>query len=262
MSIIRSLTRIAAVEALIGKTMASDRVFDSAVTPIDQRITKEKKPFITVTSDDESGPISGKAIFHGERMLDLVIEIAIGSKVEVSIEGEGNTTEVIEVPHTDPATELLLDIFEDQVLSALMGAEQWALSFRKLMPVFKNYSSRRGAQAESGIRFAARQLVISGDQLDRPTDGSANSHVVLSEILPMLDAVTRLSPCAKLIRQQLSGSASTDWDKLLKETGFTGNTPIAIGIALEDGVISGSPIETITVEDEDQGSDIVIVAES
>lgn len=261
MSLIRLLARITAVEALRNKTVAEDRVFDSAVTPIDQRMTEEKRPFLTVTTDDHASDISGKNLLHSEASADIVFEIAVGSKVKVAVEPGVDAAEYIDIPHTDPATELMLDVFEDQVLMALLSSEQWAEYFRKLMPSFTNFASRRGAQAENGLRFAARQIVLSGELLGRPERGAADTHVLMTSLLPALEADEALAPAAKLIRQQLSDTTATDWDKLLEVTGWAGNTPLAMGVALEDGVVQGDPVSEVTVQSTDKGEEYVITPE-
>ena len=56
MSIIALAIRMAATRALEteGATLAGARVFDSAITPLDEMVSAEPKPLIVVSTEDDS----------------------------------------------------------------------------------------------------------------------------------------------------------------------------------------------------------------
>ena len=61
MSIIALAIRMAATRALEteGATLAGARVFDSAITPLDEMVSAEPKPMIVVSTEDDSAEVGG-----------------------------------------------------------------------------------------------------------------------------------------------------------------------------------------------------------
>jgi len=199
MSLSRLAMRIAAARALRGATLEEARVHDSAIAPIDQTIAEERQPILIVTTDDHELEVTGRDLFHGNVSCDLVIEAAIAARVEVA--GEES---VITIPHTNEGMELALDLMEHQVMAALTRERSdWSRVWMKLVPRISRRLSRRGASVEKGVRFAARQIVLTCDLIEPPTDGA-----VIAEGTAWADLLSVMEEDADLIREP--GSTELD----------------------------------------------------
>lgn len=161
MSLAKLPLRIAAVRALRGATFAADAVFDSAIAPLSDTISKGAGlPLIVVYSDDAvadplarlaSNDLSG---FHPT--VTLTFHAAIATAITVTDAGQ-----TIELADSDAAYEALLDILEAQILAALQkGAGVWADLWRAFAISAGALHSRRGASARKGARFSAREIVL------------------------------------------------------------------------------------------------------
>lgn len=208
MSISRLMLRMATRKALMGRTWAEDRVFDSAITEIDQTVLASRRPLIVVTTDDEEGQVDGRDILGATRSLDLVIEVAVATFVRA--EGGGVT---IILPDTDEGLEVTVDLMCRQVIRALQSADGvWPDMWRSLVPAVASVSQRRGADAKNGIRFAARQIVITLSPLadplmlaDDPVEGN-----VFAEFLALADGDDELASASQAIRAALTNDVP-DW---------------------------------------------------
>jgi len=193
MSLARLAMRIAAARALRGATLAEARVYDSAIAPIDQTIAEERQPILIVITDDHEMEVTGRDLFHGNVACDLVIEAAIAARVEVG--GDGEPESVITIPHTDEGMELALDLMEHQVMAALIRERTpWSRVWMKLVPRLSRRLSRRGASVEKGVRFAARQIVLTCDLIEAPTDGAAVAEgTAWADLLGVMEGDRRLA---------------------------------------------------------------------
>ena len=81
MSLTRLVMRLAAARALKDRTLAGARVFDSAVDPIDQTIAAQRLPLLVLTTDEHELDVTGRDLGSGTHRCDLVIELAIASRV-------------------------------------------------------------------------------------------------------------------------------------------------------------------------------------
>ncbi|MEY4953496.1 MAG: hypothetical protein RL299_1920, partial [Pseudomonadota bacterium] len=109
MSLSRAILRLTAVRAIYGRTLAEDRVFNSDLNPLDQRISKEAKPLVVVYTDDDQNEPSGRGDV-GAGSVDLVIEIAIAGSVNVDGADENDQTVVVPIGETDAGMEFTLDL--------------------------------------------------------------------------------------------------------------------------------------------------------
>jgi len=90
MSLTRLVMRLTAARALRDRTLAGARVFDSAVDPIDQTIAETRQPLLVLTTDEHALDVTARDLSSGTHRCDLVIEIAIASRVEVpASDGDG-----------------------------------------------------------------------------------------------------------------------------------------------------------------------------
>jgi hypothetical protein len=249
MSLARLVMRIAAARALRGATLAEARVYDSAIAPIDQTIAEERQPILIVTTDDHEMEVTGRDLFHGNVSCDLVIEAAIAARVEVA--GEES---VITIPHTDEGMELALDLIEHQVMAALTRERgDWSRVWMKLVPRISRRLSRRGASVEKGVRFAARQIVLTCDLIEAPTDGAEIAEgTAWADLLGAMEEDTDLAPISQMLRLEIEGTPLADWRRAANMLGIHLETTDAIGLGpvldlsedpqmFEEAEITGAP---------------------
>lgn len=241
MSLARLAMRIAAARALRGSTLAEGRVYDSAIAPIDQTIAEERQPILIVTTDDHEMEVTGRDLFHGNVSCDLVIEAAIAARVEVPAGDDGES--MIAIPHTDEGMELALDIMEHQIMAALTRERSdWSRVWMKLVPRISRRLSRRGASVEKGVRFAARQIVLTCDLIEAPTDGAAiGTGTAWADLLGVMASDADLAPIADMLRSEIEGEPLTDWRRAANVLGIHLETADAIGLGpLAD--LTGDPV--------------------
>jgi hypothetical protein len=252
--------RISAARALKGATLAGERVFDSAIDPIDQTIAEKRQPILIVMTDDHDVEITGRDLTYGDARCDLVIEAAIAARVEVPVaDGEGNIT-TIAIPHTDEGMELVLDMIEHQVLAALTRERtDWSRVWMKLVPRISKRLSRRGASTENGVRFAARQIVITCDLTEPPMAGAAiQAGTAWDDVLTVMSEDDALLPVASMLRAEIEGEPATDWQRAANILGVTLETAAALGIgqALDD---EGNPVDLAEIDiDPDTGQPFTV----
>ena len=230
MSLARLAMRIAAARALRGATLAETRVYDSAIAPIDQTIAEERQPILIVTTDDHEMEVTGRDLFHGPVACELVIEAAIAARVEVA--GDGESESVITIPHTDEGMELALDLMEHQVMAALIRERTpWSRVWMKLVPRLSRRLSRRGASVEKGVRFAARQIVLTCDLIEAPTDGAAIAEdTAWADVIAIMSADSDLAPIAQMLQSEIEGQPLADWRRAANMLGIHLETADAIGL--------------------------------
>ena len=244
--------RIAAARALRCATLAEARVYDSAIAPIDETIAEERQPILIVTTDGHEMQVTGRDLFHGTIACDLVIEAAIAARVEVH--GEGEAESVITIPHTDEGMELALDLMEHQVMAALIRERSpWSRVWMKLVPRISRRLSRRGASVEKGVRFAARQIVLTCDLIEAPADGAAVVEgTAWADLLGVMEGDPDLVPVARMLRSEIEGTPLADWRRAANMLGVHLETADAIGLGpvldfsddptiFEEAEITGGP---------------------
>jgi hypothetical protein len=232
MSLTRLVMRLAAARALRDRTLAGARVFDSAVDSIDQTIAANRQPLIVLTTDEHVLDVTGRNLGSGTHQCDLVIEIAIASRVEMPApDGSGGQISIA-IPHTDEGMELTLDIMEHQVITALTRDDNaWSRAWMKLVPRVTRRLSRRGASSENGVRFAARQLVLTCDLVDTPVAGDTIApNSAWEDVLILMEADPILANIANLLRTEIDGTVLADWRRAAEALGIPLEVANQIGI--------------------------------
>jgi len=160
--------RACAVGALRNKTWAQNRVYDSDMTPLAEAVMgTAAKPYIVVYTDTDDIPIvGGKAeIYDGRfRRLQIAIEIGVASAIhDPSPDGPIK----IQFSATDQGMEWAVDFIESQVMAALWGDphSDWGDLFKRFAYKLHRVQRRRGGQAQTGIRFAARRVTMTCETL-------------------------------------------------------------------------------------------------
>lgn len=251
MSLTRLAMRIAAAKAIRDRTLAQDRVFDSAVDPIDQTILETHQPMVVVTTDEHSLDVTGRDLGSGPHECNLVIEIAIAARTEVQADDGAGGQITVTIPHTDEGMEITLDILEHQVIGALQrDNNDWTRLWMMLVPRVTKRLSRRGASTEDGIRFAARQIVLTCDLVDTPPSGApVADETAWGRALTTMEADIDLAPIAGLLRSEIEGEPLTDWRRAAQE----------LGVPLEVSDLIGIGPELMVADDSDDPQPLVQV---
>ena len=156
--------------------------------------------------------------------------------------GDGGAL-TIAIPHTDEGMELTLDLMEHQVVSALTRDDTpWAHVWMTLVPRVHQRLSRRRASSENGVRFAARQLVLTCDLIDAPVGGAPLPHSgVWAEVLSMMEADPAMAGIASLIRAEIEGKLVAEWRRAAYDLGV----PLGAAAALGLGAADGPPVDPV-----------------
>jgi hypothetical protein len=251
MSLTRLAMRLAAARTVRDRTLAGPRVFDSAVDPIDQTIAENRQPLIVVTTDEHELAVTGRDLGSGDHQCDLIFEIAIASRVELpAADGQGGQI-TIAIPHTDEGMELTLDMMEHQVLSALTRDDgAWSRIWMQLVPRVTRRLSRRGASSENGVRFAARQIVLSCDLVDTPTVGAPiAAGTAWGDALAAMEADPDLAGIAGVLRSEIEGNPLADWRRAAAMLGVPIEVANEIGLGpVLDQKDDPSPLDQIVLD--------------
>jgi len=162
-SLIRPIIRACAVGALRNKTWAQERVYDSDMTPLAEAVLgKASKPYICVyTDNDDMMTVGGKAELYDPRLRRIQVSAEIG--VASAVHDPAPTGPiVIKFAATDQGQEWACDLIESQALGALVGDPNsaWGDLFKRFIHKVHRMTRRRGGQAGTGIRYAARRVVF------------------------------------------------------------------------------------------------------
>ena len=252
MSLSRFALRVATAQALKGATLAGSKVFDSAIDPIDVQARERREPFIVVLTDEHTRtPGGGRDMRHGTDACELVIEVAVATVAKAQ-----DGTEEVVIPHTDAAMEFTLDLVGHQITEALMGGTgAWAQIWRKFAFTVTQITSRRGASSDNGVRFAARQIVLSCNILADPVRGEALSGT-WAELLAAMEADAELAGLAGVVRFAIEGDVVMTPEALVASTfGIEPRAVDAMGMTpVRD--LSGDPVlVTEVVSDNDPPPD-------
>lgn len=226
MSLVAFAVRTCLWRALLDKTYAEDRVHDSAVAALDALLSDDARPFIVVSTDDDSGEVSGHAFTDAPRKLDVVIEIVVASVENVGPPDAPDYQLVI--PATDDGFETVVNFIGRQVMRVIQADDRpFAELFRALTPGDKRFTSKRGAETKP--RYAARQIVITCDTLCEPAFGEAPSEI-WGDLVAAMEADTILAPLAPKLAAEIMGEALPNWRKLQAAMGWTRSGQFAVGL--------------------------------
>lgn len=231
MSLVAYATRTCLGAALVGRTLAGDRVYDSAVQPIEEMVKPEPQPFLVVGTDDEEIMPRGWALLDADRELNFVVEIAIGGMTRIDLpEAEGGGAALrLDIPHTDDGLETTLNMVGRQIMREIMVGGPWSDLLRDITFGLKKVTVRRGANTEQGTRFAARQYVFTADTVAEP-DFGAEPKGIWVRLLDLMQADPRLAADVPLIRRMIVGDVLPDWRRVQVDLGLTNRSYRALGL--------------------------------
>lgn len=200
MSAIRAGVRLATVAALRDRTWIK-RVADSANTPIDQTIIEEPTPYASVFVDDDDSESADMEAHDGKHSILLVIEFGVSRPLLPEEGGDSVAVKVGMPTETDDGFELILDAMELQIERALQTDpySQWGTLWKGFTRAIVSVNSKRGASAEKGIRWAARQRLMRLSVIDDPPPGFdyANSQHILPKFVAAMRASSERIDLAK-----------------------------------------------------------------
>lgn len=179
MSLVRIAARIAAVQALKGRTKVEDNVMDSQIGALDIAAdgsvrTDEDRPFISVYTDaaKTEGDDTALRSFTPNGMTEFLFESGITAAHIVTDPETGESTIYPGIPGTDANFEFHLDIVARQIGDALSDAtNEWAEIFRKLVRSFDKIERARTSSEGQGVRLAAQQIKVTANLIADPVRG-------------------------------------------------------------------------------------------
>jgi len=177
MSLVRIAVRIAAVEALKGRTLVGDNVLDSEIGSLDIGAdgllrSAEDRPYIAVYTDSakaQAGIDLRAFVQNGET--EILFESSISTAMTETANDGTSTLIGIGTPATDRGFEFHLDMLARQIGDALTDpANEWGQVFLSLIQGF-NLVERSRISSVEGTRMAGHQLKLTVSLIADPVRG-------------------------------------------------------------------------------------------
>jgi hypothetical protein len=243
MSLARAAARIAAIHAILGRTLVGDAVFDSERGVLDQVESGEisHAPMIVVYTDKSTRELEGAEAFRSAGKVELVFEALVTtSPPQPRAPGE----QVTLVAETDGQMELMLDLIEWQIQRAIEDPpSEWA-GLLDAMVISRHSNESQRAKHPNGARYAARQLTIEVDLLSEPMPSGPPTGVWADFIAALrADGGTMMAMQADVFEQSLdpeTGGLDLAWQDLAARYGLSGRSARTLGVASEAG--DGDPV--------------------
>ena len=231
MSLVGLAIRIALTQAIRGRTIAEDRVYDSAIETLDQMAKGEARPLVIVSVDDAEGGSMGDcaSLMAADRM-NILIELASAGPVEIEGEDGAEADTQVATESTSQASEMTLDVLWRQISRVLLTpvGDPWADLWRSLCTVTA-VELKRGGSADAGVRFASRFYLVTVNPMADPDFGVAPS-AVWRDLIEALDAAG-LSGVAEIIRAEITDpDGLADWRQIQARLGIATEAVTGLGI--------------------------------
>ncbi|MBB4042017.1 hypothetical protein GGR34_003702 [Microvirga flocculans] len=265
MSLVSFAIRICGERALVGKTYAEDRVYDSQIVPVDQTVPTESEPMIILSTDDDKSDVREWDLLRGSRELEVVFEMVLATFVLAK--GKNGEQEIeIKIPHTDSGMEASLGFMQRQVMRALMDPlDPWAELFKEFTGRVIRTMGRRGASSEQGVRFAAKQLVLVCDPIPEPDFGEKiPPDSPWGRLIALMEADPNLVIYAQVLREEIeNGDDLPSWRRFQASRGWTearvrnaafapaDRTETGEAKVMTEGVLERGAMVTVIDEDSD-----------
>lgn len=228
MSLNRIAARIAAVQALRGRTLVGDNVLDSQIGALDVAAdgslrTDEDRPFISVYADAAKSDDNVHRSWVDNGPTEFLFEMGITAAHTEMDEATGETTLLgVGIPATDANFEFTLDVVARQVGDTLTDPKnEWAEIFRKFLRGIDRIERARTSGDGSGIRLAAQQLKVTGDLIADPVRGvELKPAHPLAMFFVKAEEAPELATMVTLMQAQLSG-AEYGWQTDMRRYGMT-----------------------------------------
>lgn len=220
MSLASLAIRLATIRALKGRTFAQGNVFDSKMEPLDLVVQDGGFEFvIVVTTDDDNMTVEGRDMRAPDHRLELVIEVAATAKL--SVEAEGGE-EVLTIPATDAGLEASLNLIGWQIMRALQAdGGEWGDLWRAMVMNIRDVTSRRGADESRGVRFAARQYVLTLDHIAEPEPGVVPAGGdVWHRAIAMLKDDEEFAAIGRIVETTVTAGEPEPWERVRASLGL------------------------------------------
>lgn len=214
--------RVCTRGALLGRTLAEDRVRDSAIASVDDAVLADGL-VIAIYVDEMTASAGFVDQGAGDGLATLVIETCITTKVE---------DRVLDVVMTDAGMELALDLVSDQIRRALNDpANAWASLWRQLVVKQSGLKSQRGAnKTPEGVRLAGREITVSVGLMADPAIG-VQPVGFWSDFIAAVQADPEFAEIADRITAAIRGDPLPDWLQAQAAQGLTANGVRDIGVS-------------------------------
>ena len=228
MSLTRLALRMATVMALRGNTYAGTRVFDSRADAVQPEDFETAQPVIIVFTDADDMALEGNNWLDAERRIDLVIEVFMGSRL---VHEDGQPDEV-EIPQTDSGLELALDLVGRQIVKVLQGGVQgtWPELWREIVCRINKVSALRGAGTEKGVKYAAKQYIITVETIAEPPFNLQLEDTTWGSFVAALGADAATAPLAEVIRDHIACTFPSEWVAQAAEIGVNPHAVQSMGL--------------------------------
>lgn len=265
----RIALRIAAVEALKGKTLVGDSVFDSRIGALDVAAdgsvrTDMERPFVTVYTDagKAADGLNARALYSNG-VTELIFETGVTIAMTQTDHETGESYIVAGVRATDDALEFMLDMVARQIMDALGDPDsEWADIFRGL-----NYRvdkvERARTSGEDGTRFAAQQIRLTVELIEDPVRGEPlDEEAPFARFLTKLETMPAPYPVyAAMMRAQIEGS-NRPWETVQRRLGLTREELLALGLGPIAGDVERATPDFATGTIEVAGSGTIATVEA
>lgn len=229
--------RIAAQRAILGRTIAGSRIYDSAISAIDELVEDNPMPVVILSIEEETTTVQMLDVLAGTRKAMLIVEIAIASAVSRTFETEEGaqvTERTIEIPPTDGGLEMSLAILGREVMRALFDlSTDWSRVFCGVVHRIEKITMRRGADAvREGLKFAARQIAIEFEPYAEPPFGAAlEAGTPLHAFVAQAKLDASLGGFAGALEATIVGDELPDWQVFYRQMIVNDAQAEAIGLA-------------------------------
>lgn len=227
MSLTRIAARIAAVQALKGKTLVGDNVQDSQIGALDVAAdgtlrTDEESPFISVYTDAAKSDDTVLRSWVGNGSTEFLFETGVAM---THVETDPDTLESVVYPGivaTDASFEFMLDIVARQIGDALSDpTNEWAEIFRSFHHGNETVERARTSNEGGGVKLAAQQIKLTVALFVDPVRGvPLKPGHPLAKFFAKAATVPELANKVALMQAQLAGE-EFEWQTSLRRYGIT-----------------------------------------
>ncbi|WP_281978808.1 hypothetical protein [Pseudorhizobium flavum] len=218
MGIVRQLVQISMVEAVRGKTIAQDDVFDSRIDSLPNLLKNSRRPLLIFSVEesqqDEEGSLDNGFLGRAGK-LQVLVQAAVASVQEVK---DGNDVVILpSIGESDAGFEATLNMLDRQWKTVLSGyADPWVNVFRGLVTSVGKITDARAADPETGRKHASRYTQVSLNVIDEPLPGDPVPPAVEAGLsLLEADGDSGYAEIADVYRKMLTeGEEWPEWRKI------------------------------------------------
>lgn len=257
MSLARIAMRIAAVEALKGRTLVGDNVLDSEIGAFETRAdgalrSSKDKPFLTVYTDAAS--VSGDTIqlrsLNQNGATEIVFEMGVTTAMtETNDDGEST---IVGIPATDRTLEFFLDVVSREISEALTDPDnEWGQIFQSFAIKYQKIERLRTSNEDEGVRLAGQQIRVTASLVEDPVPGT---QLATEGAFAKFFAAAAVSPDpmvqahAALMQAKISGSQDAVAN-VTRRLGMLHPEMSALGFGdLTEDTPAGNALEVVAVE--------------